>query len=71
MPMIYEISHYLQDRVPFVWGIVEWGNSVLFQLRYSRKESRIHDILQRYPGFAEIEGVYVPELARFFNTQPH
>lgn len=68
--MVYEISHFLQDRAPFVWGIVEWGNSVLFQLLYGRKESRIHDILQRYPGFAEVDGVYVPELACFFNTQP-
>jgi len=68
--MIYEITHFLQDKVPFVWAFVEWVNSVLFQLRYGRKESRIHDILQRYPGFSEVDGVYVPELARFFYTQP-
>lgn len=68
--MIYELTHYLQNKIPIIWEAVEWGNSTLFKFRYGRKLPGIHGILQRYPGFAEIEGVYVPELVRFFDSQP-
>ena len=68
--MVYELTHFLQNKMPFIWEMVEWGNSILFRLRYGRKQSRVQGILQRYRGFAEVDLDDVSELVRFFDTQP-
>ena len=66
--MVYELTHFLQDKLPFIWEMVEWGNSALFQVRYGRKDKSA--VLEQYPGFAEVQVADVPALARFFAAQP-
>ena len=66
--MVYELTHFLQDKLPFLWELVEWGNSALFQARYGRKD--ISAVLEQYPGFAEVHVADVPALTRFFAAQP-
>ena len=68
--MVYQFTHFLQNKIPFIWDIVEWGNSVLFLIRYGVKLPNISDVLQRYPGFSEVKSADVPDLEEFFNLQP-
>ena len=68
--MVYELTHFLQNKAPFVWEEVERVNSALFQIRYGWKMRRMDDILRHYPSFSIVEGVSVPVLLRFFETQP-
>ena len=68
--MLYKLTHFIQDKLPFLWELVEWGNSALFQLRYGRDSEKIAGILQRFPGFSEAESNDIPELVRFFEAQP-
>ena len=66
--MVYELTHFLQDKLPFIWEMVEWGNSALFQVRYGRKD--VSAVLEQCPSFAEVEESDVPDLVRFFAAQP-
>ena len=59
--MVYELTHFLQNKLPFIWEVVEWGNSTLFQARYGRKDKSV--VLEQYPGFAEVQLADVPALA--------
>ncbi len=68
--MVYELTHFLQKRLPIIWELVEWGNALLFQLRNGRGTSKLKGILQHYPGFSEVVAEDVPGLARFFEEQP-
>lgn len=68
--MIYELTHFLQKKVPFVWEAIEWGNSLLFYNRYGKRLSQVHVVLGSYSGFSEVESVHVSELAGFFDSQP-
>ncbi len=66
--MVYALTHFLQNKLPFLWELVEWGNSALFQVRYGRKD--VSAVLEQYPGFAEVDESDVPDLVRFFAAQP-
>ena len=68
--MVYEITHILQNRIPIMWGMIEWGNSVLTHLRYGKRKNKIKDILHSYPGFSNVDWGNIPELVRFFEAQP-
>lgn len=68
--MVYELTHYLQEKVPIVWDVIEWGNSVLFHIRYRKQLSQVREILRRYTGFSEAENAQIPELVRYFDSQP-
>ena len=68
--MIYGFTHFLQDKVPFIWEIIEWINSSLFRLRFTRKMSSVTGVLDSYPGFRAVQESDVPRLADFFAAQP-
>ncbi len=68
--MVYEITHFIQNRVPFIWKAVEWLNTAIFQIRYGRKISEVKGILLLYYGFSEVDDVCIPELVQFFESQP-
>lgn len=68
--MVYELTHYLQKKTPFIWEFVEWCNSLMFQFRYKRKLNNTRRVIQCYAGFSEVDAGSIPELKRFFDTQP-
>ena len=68
--MVYEITHFVQNKIPFMWEMVEWGNNLLFRILYGRKLSGIHSILGSYDGFTDVGDVCVPGLVHFFESQP-
>ena len=71
--MLYRIAHILQDRLPFLWDIVEWVNSTLFVLRYGKRLKCIPTILNKYGGvyqFRQATSSDIEDLVAFFQEQP-
>lgn len=74
--MLYKLAHILQDKLPFVWEIIEWVNSYLFLLRYGRKLKDLEEVvLLQYVQKSRMEIVRLSEvsvehLESFFAAQP-
>ena len=71
--MIYQLSHFIKDKFPFVWRVVEFLNSLLFYLFYRRKLSSIDKVLECYQQeyivrLASLNDV--DALVLFFEKQP-
>lgn len=55
--MLYTIAHFLRDKVPFIWDLIDSLNSFLFSLRYGRNLKSVEPIvLQRY---AQSSGMHI------------
>lgn len=71
--MLYEVAHFVQAKVPCVWGLFEGVNSQLFTLRYGRRLKQAASILESSSGAYEVREARMedlPELVRFFSAQP-
>ena len=69
--MLYKIAHTLQSKMPWLWSLVEWGNGVLFKIRYGRKLTEgLSSVLAGYPDVREASEEDVESLAFFFSSQP-
>lgn len=72
--MLYEVAHFLRDRVGFLWDAMEWGNSVAFAAVYRKNLKRIPKLLQSLTTenllvkLAEVKDVAA--MAKFFEDQP-
>lgn len=74
--MLYTIAHFLRDKLPFVWDLIDILNSCLFSLRYGRQLKSVEDpVLHQYAqssGMAVVRLKEVPTdmLVNFFANQP-
>lgn len=74
--MLYKIAHFLRDKLPFLWDLIDVLNSVLFSIRYGRKLKSVEgEVLQRYAQASGMEVVRLREvptdkIANFFAAQP-
>ena len=71
--MLYALAHFLRDKCPWIWDLVERFNSFLFYIRYGRKEKQLPEILERYQDEYRIELIerkHLDGLTRFFQEQP-
>lgn len=74
--MLYSIAHFLRDKMPWLWDLVDIVNSVLFSLRYGGKLSKIEsEILERYGKESGMKIVPMcdmntDKLVAFFAAQP-
>lgn len=74
--MLYKFAHFLRDKLPGIWNLIDFLNSCLFSLRYGRKLKSVEEnLLQQY---AQISGMKVVRLREvpadkmvaFFSAQP-
>ncbi len=74
--MLYKIAHFLRDKIPFIWNLIDILNSCLFTLRYGRKWKSVEEtVLQRYAQTSGMEVVRLRDvptdkIANFFAAQP-
>lgn len=74
--MLYTIAHFLRDKVPFIWDLIDLLNSFLFSLRYGRKLKSVElVVLQQYTQSAgmqivRLRDVPTNQLVEFFAAQP-
>ena len=74
--MLYAIAHFLRDKMPWLWDLVDIINSVLFKLRYGKKLRAVEaDVFKRYESESAMRIVPMSEvktndLVAFFAAQP-
>lgn len=68
--MLYKIAHFLRDKMPWLWDMVDMLNSLLFSIRYGSKLNhfRFQNVPEGYHilGLKEVSTDYLMD---FFNHQ--
>lgn len=70
---LYSIAHKVQAGLPWLWNMVEWGNSTLFSLQHKEELRNNSKLLEKYQARLAVSEVQLQdceELAAFFNDQP-
>lgn len=74
--MLYAIAHFLRDKLPFIWDLIDVLNSCLFSLIYGQKLKSVEKtVSQRYAQASGMEVVRLKDvptdkIANFFAAQP-
>lgn len=74
--MLYAIAHFLRDKMPWLWDLVDILNSVLFNLRYGKKLRAVEaNVFKRYESesgmrIVPMSEVKTDDLVAFFAAQP-
>lgn len=74
--MLYAIAHFLRDKFPFIWDLIDMLNSWLFGLRYSSKLRAVESAtLEKYGkecnmNIVPMRKVSAETLEKFFAAQP-
>ena len=74
--MLYTVAHFLRDKLPFIWDLIDVLNSCLFSLRYGRKLKFAEEtVLLQYVKASGMEVVRLRDvptekLVTFFAAQP-
>lgn len=71
--MLYKLSHFIKDRLPFIWNLIESANEKLFQLRYGSRLQNVPACLEQYQDVYRIKEATledVQSMVAFFARQP-
>lgn len=74
--MLYAIAHFLRDKMPWLWDLIDILNSFLFSLRYGKKLRKITEIVSKTFGkqtgmkVCPISEVKTEDMVNFFARQP-
>ena len=74
--MLYAIAHFLRDKMPWLWDLVDIVNSVLFKFRFGSKLRAVEaEVLKRYEAesglrIVPMSEVKTDDLVAFFAAQP-
>lgn len=71
--MLYELTHFVQDKIPWAWNMVEWGNSGVFYLQHRDGLSEIPALLEKYTDRFKVTVACKDDacaMAKFFSEQP-
>ena len=68
--MIYELAHIIRDKFSWLWDIIEYLNSFLFNIRYGKKLKNIDfkDVPEGYT-VCPIKNISAKRLSFFFEQQ--
>lgn len=71
--MLYEVTHYIQAKMPWMWNMVEWGNSEVFALQHRKGLKELPALLEKNTDRFAVtlaQEADATALAKFFNEQP-
>lgn len=72
--MIYELAHLIKRKCSFIWNVIEWGNSVVFSLKFRKGLKNLNHLINvsvPQPYTLRVAGKDdVGKLVAFFNKQP-
>lgn len=72
--MLYALAHFLRDKTPWVWDLVNWINSLLFSIRYGQKlktiEKSLHQERNESLKIVRLSDVPTEDMVHFFQQQP-
>ena len=69
--MLYKIAHIIRDKFSWLWDIIEYLNSFLFNIRYGKKPENI-DFKNIPEGYevTPINAIETKRMVEFFARQP-
>lgn len=67
----YKIAHILKDKLSWLWNLIEWGNSIVFSIRYGNRIRKFcfTTIPQGYI-LTPLKSTQIEKLVDFFKRQP-
>ena len=69
--MLYNIAHFLRDKLSWLWNLIEWLNSLLFALRYGKKLKSFHfSFVPDGYDIVPLKEVQTDKMVDFFARQP-
>ena len=72
--MLYEVAHFVKDKLGFLWDAVEWGNETIFAIQHKKGMKDIPEILKKVSTdtltVRQTKDSDVSALATFFAEQP-
>ena len=76
--MLYSIAHFLKNKIPFLWDIIDLINSFFFSLRYGKRLAQVCgnlNLSRESKGgvrvlVAPMSDVPTAEMVLFFDNQP-
>lgn len=72
--MLYALAHFLRDKTPWVWDLVNRINSFLFSIRYGQKLKQVEKLLNQGESgklkIVRLSDVPTEEIVHFFERQP-
>lgn len=78
--MLYQIAHFLRDKLPVIWDVVEWINGIFFSAIYGRRrgsviarisnEKIMADTDKKEYAIVPISDIPTSALVNFFASQP-
>lgn len=72
--MLYEVAHFVKDKLGFLWNAVEWGNETVFTLQHTKGLKDIPEILRKVSNdnltVRQTTDSDVSGLVTFFAEQP-
>lgn len=74
--MLYAIAHFLRDKLPWIWDMIDLLNSWLFGLRFGKKLGQVQpQVLEKYSKecgmrIVPMSEVKTDDLVAFFAAQP-
>lgn len=71
--MLYQLSHIVKDKLPFIWKVVEFVNEKLFLLRYGKRLKTLPTCLEKYQEVYQIKEATLGDtqsMVSFFAKQP-
>lgn len=71
--MLYQLSHFLINKFPFAWSVVEWCNEKLFLLLYGRRLQHLYRCLNKYQTNYQVREATLDDvqaMVNFFDNQP-
>lgn len=70
---LYGVAHRLQEKMPWLWDMVEYGNAMVFSIQHHRGLKSMLPLLEKYDNrftVREVERKDVEKLSVFFSEQP-
>ena len=71
--MLYQLSHIIKDRLPFLWNLIESLNEKMFLFRYGKKLKKVSTCLDKYQDVYQIKEATLEDvqpMVAFFAKQP-
>lgn len=71
--MLYEVTHFVQDKMPWAWNMVEWGYAEVFALQHRKGLKEIPALLEKYTDRFRVTVARKEDasaMAKFFTEQP-
>ena len=67
----YKIAHILKDKLSWLWNLIEWGNSIVFSIRYGNRIRKFSfTTIPHGYILTPLKSIQTEKLVDFFKRQP-